>query len=130
MDTNLLGSCENAGSDSVGRGWGLRLCISTTLPGDLRAGLGPHLGGVSRSQEKEPEMLRGVTRPRVQTAVGWRRHPAASVLGGSNLETKKQGSSAHSMGWSPCAVPPRQQASAGDSWLLPLENTALHGRGV
>ena len=34
-------------------------------------------------------MLRGVARPRVQTAVGWRRHPAASVLGGSNVETKR-----------------------------------------
>lgn len=41
------GTLWPCGSDSVGPGWGPRCCISSTPPGSLHAGQGPHLQGVS-----------------------------------------------------------------------------------
>lgn len=41
-----LGSCGNADSDSIGPGWGLRLCISNKFPGDAAA-LGTLVAGVT-----------------------------------------------------------------------------------
>ena len=37
MPVSHWGDCWNADSESVGPGWGLRICVSDKLPGDAQA---------------------------------------------------------------------------------------------